>query len=117
MFCSNDWPPGLSYFLVVLNTAAVEGVSVQKTALDAGHKFLSEHAFHPQKDRAKHLNPSFSAILSHRINMLLRGDPRLPLHSNQEELAGNGERPMPISVVLELAVLDSPHVRVAISQC
>lgn len=34
--------------------------------------------------------------------MLLRGDPRLPLHSDQEELAGNGERPMPISVVLEL---------------
>jgi hypothetical protein len=49
--------------------------------------------------------------------MLLRRDPRLPLHSDQEELAGNGERPMPISVVLELAVLDSPHVRVAISQC
>lgn len=92
MFCSNDWPPGLSYFLVVLNTVAVEDVSVQKMAVDAGHKFLSVHAFHPQKDRAKHLNPSFSAILSHRINMLLRGDPRLPLHSDQEELAGNGER-------------------------
>lgn len=84
MFCSNDWPPGLSYFLVVLNTVAVEGVSVQKTAVDAGHKFLSVHAFHPQKDRAKHLNPSFSAILSHRINMLLRtrACPSTPIRKN-----------------------------------
>jgi len=85
MFCSNDWPPGLNYFLVVLNTVAVEGVSVQKTAVDAGHKFLSVHAFHPQKDRAKHLNPSFSAILSHRINMLAQGRPALarPLRSGR----------------------------------
>ena len=48
-FCRSDWRPELSYYLVVLNTAAVEGVSVQKMAVDAGHKFLSEHAFHPQK--------------------------------------------------------------------
>ncbi len=55
------WHPELSYFLVVLNTAAMEGVSVRKRRLTRGINFLQSTRFTLKKTGAKHLNPSFSA--------------------------------------------------------